>query len=451
MNRTKTVHIPIGEFRVSFDPADILFTCVGSCVAVALYDSREKIAGLLHIVLPGHRENERIDDKNAFYADTGVPLLIREMERHGADRDRITAIVAGGACLVAGGNPDVGVDNSEKCLALLTEAGIPLIRQETGGIEGRAVEITVASGAIRIRPNSRQIQGSRNSTSTSTSGKPLPLPLLNTVAASLEQIRPDPHVAGRLFEALHQRELDWQEISALVCQDFVLALHLLQKCNSDYYGNPQSVGSFAAALSCLGPDKLRRVCVVVAAEKNSTTRLAEFGIDQKTLSRHTLASAVAAQYLALEICPELEQEAFSAALLHPLGSIAACLVAAAGESSPDERCDDLCSFSVEPDSKSARYHRLLAGALLTIWQLPQVLAEAVSTVRSPLISSDRVTLAAVVEAACNISAMLGISGTRVQRSADFSLSALEQIKVVNNNERLFPDIILKLRGAGLLR
>ncbi len=449
MSSTKTVHIPIGEFRVSVDPADILFTCVGSCVAVALYDSMGKIAGLLHIVLPGHREHERVDDRNSFYADTGVPLLIREMERHGASRDRITAIIAGGACLVAGGNPDVGVGNSEKCLALLNEAGIPLIRQETGGIEGRAVEITVASGAIRIRSNSRQIQGSRNG--TSTSGKPPPLPLLNTVAASLEQMRPDPHVAGRLFEVLHQRELDWQEISTLVCQDFVLTLHLLQKCNSDYYGNPQSVGSFAAALSCLGPDKLRRVCVVVAAEKNSTTRLAEFGIDQKTLSRHTLASAVAAQYLALEICPELEREAFSAALLHPLGSIAACLVAAAGESSPDERCDDLCSFSVEPDSKSARYHRQLAGALLTKWQLPQVLAEAVSTVRSPLISSDRVTLATIVEAACNISAMLGISGTRVQRSADFSLSALEQIKVVNNNERLFPDIILKLRGAGLLR
>ena len=447
MNRTKTVHIPIGEFRVSVDPADILFTCVGSCVAVALYDSGEKIAGLLHVVLPGHREHERGDDRNAFYADTGVPLLVREMERHGADRDRITAIVAGGACLVAGGNPDIGVGNSEKCLALLTEAGIPVLRQETGGVEGRAVEITVASGTVRIRPNSRQIQGSRNG----TSGKPLPLPLLNTVAASLEQMRPDAHVAGRLFEALHQRELDWQEIATLVCQDFVLTLHLLQMCNSDYYGNPQSVGSFAAALSCLGPDKLRRVCVVAAAQKNSTTRLAEFGIDQKTLSRHTLASAVAAQYLALEICPELEQEAFSAALLHPLGSIAACLVAAAGESSPDERCDDLCSFSVEPDSKSARYHRHLAGVLLTKWQLPQVLAEAVSTVRSPLISSDRVTLATVVEAACNISAMLGISGTRVQRAADFSLSALEQIKVVSNNERLFPDIILKLRGAGLVR
>ena len=448
MNRTKTVHIPIGEFRVSADPADILFTCVGSCVAVALYDSREKIAGLLHVVLPGHREHERGDDRNAFYADTGVPLLVREMERHGADPDRITAVIAGGACLGAGGNPDIGVGNSEKCLALLTEAGIPLIRQETGGIEGRAVEITVASGAIKIRPNSRHMKAPRNDAS-GTSDKPLPF--LNTLAASLERMRPDAHVAGRLFEALHQRELDWQEIATLVCQDFVLAVHLLQKCNSDYYGNPQSVGSFAAALSCLGPDKLRRVCVVAAAQKNSTTRLAEFGIDQKTLSRHTLASAVAAQYLALEICPELEQEAFSAALLHPLGSIAACLVAAAGESSPDERCDDLCSFSVEPDSKSARYHRQLAGALLTKWQLPQVLAEAVSTVRSPLISSDRVTLATVVEAACNISAMLGISGTRVQRAADFSLSALEQIKVVSNNERLFPDIILKLRGAGLLR
>ena len=445
MNATKTLHIPVGEFRVSVDPADILFTCVGSCVAVALYDSGEKIAGLLHIVLPGCRKNMRTDDRNAFYADTGVPLLVREMERHGASRDKMTAIVAGGACLVPGSNPVIGLGNSEKCLALLAEAGIPVIRQETGGIEGRAVEIKVDNGDMRIRPNSRHMKDPRNS------GKPPPLPFLNTLAASLEQMRSDPHIAGKLFEALHQRELDWREVSTLVCQDFVLALHLFQKCNSDYYGNPQSVGSFAAALSCLGPDKLRRVCVVVAAEKNSTTRLSEFGIDQKTLSRHTLASAFAAQYLAMEICPELEKEAFSAALLHPVGSVAACLVPSGGESSPDESRNDLCTFSAEADSKSARYHRQLAGALLTKWQIPQVIAEAVSTVRSTLISQDRVTLATVVEAACNISAMLGISGSPLKRSAGFSLSALEQIKVVNNNERLFPDIILKLRDAGLLR
>jgi chemotaxis protein CheD len=129
---TNPLSVAVGELRVSADAADILFTCVGSCVAVAVYDAGQKIAGLLHIVLPGHRKTPRPEDNNGFYADTGIPLLIKIMEQQGASRNRMKAIIAGGACLIANGNPDIGLSNIDKSLAMLAEAGIPVIRQEIG-------------------------------------------------------------------------------------------------------------------------------------------------------------------------------------------------------------------------------------------------------------------------------------------------------------------------------
>ena len=414
---------------------------------MALYDSVEKIAGLLHIVLSGNRVRERHDDRNAFYADTGVPLLVREMEKLGAEAARMTAIISGGACMTSGCNPDIGLDNIERSLSLLAGAGIQVIRQETGGDVGRAVEISVNTGETRIRTNSR----SRTEYPVGKPDRPLPLSLLNDLVASLERMRPDKLIAGKLFDAIHQSEIDWHEVAALVSQDIVLALHLFQKCNSGYYGNPQKVASFEAALIWLGPDKLRRVCVVAAAGKNSAALLADFGIDQKTISRHGLASAITAQHLALVICPELEKEAFTAALFHSIGGIAARMTTADNLPGPDEICNGCCIFDDENDSGPAQYHRLLAAALLEKWDFPQIIVEAASSIRSMPIVQNEINIATIVATACRVSTMLGIGGSGVNQNTRFSLSVLEQTRVLKDNDRLLPDIILKLRAAGLLK
>ena len=76
---------------------DVLKTLgLGSCVGVCLHDQARQIGGLVHIMLPKmslyqDRETE------AKYADTGIRLLIRQMELLGAERRCFQAKVAGGA------------------------------------------------------------------------------------------------------------------------------------------------------------------------------------------------------------------------------------------------------------------------------------------------------------------------------------------------------------------
>ncbi len=82
----------------------------------------------------------RPGDRHAFYADTGVPLLVEEMVNHGARRDRLQATVAGGAM----GSPpgkfgDLGRLNVEAVTGRFQEMGIPMVIREVLGQMGRRI------------------------------------------------------------------------------------------------------------------------------------------------------------------------------------------------------------------------------------------------------------------------------------------------------------------------
>ena len=76
--------VGISDLRCSaHKEASIVTYALGSCIGVG---------GLLHFLLPDSRQDpERAITQPASYADTGIPLLIRTMERLGWAR-------TGGAC-----------------------------------------------------------------------------------------------------------------------------------------------------------------------------------------------------------------------------------------------------------------------------------------------------------------------------------------------------------------
>ncbi len=446
MSSSKQILVPIGEMRVSADPGSILFTCVGSCCGVALYDPQKKVAGLLHIVLPSNRGQLQTADRPAFFADTGIPLLIKKMEERGAVRKQMTAAVVGGACLTPHGDPAIGRSNIEKSLSLLERVKIPVLIKETGGIKGRNIEVHVITGDIRIRTRS----SSRVELAKMDTDEHLAESELTDLAASLERMQVDPQVAGRLFDAVHQNNINWQLVTELVHQDIVLALHIFHKCNSPYYGIPQEIDSIEAALNHLGSDKLRRVCVVAAAEKNNDVVLADIGIDQKSLSRHCLASASIAQFLAGEICPVMQQEAFTAAFFHPLGYIAATMVAQKKKASGRESTINNCHLFDVNDSTVVKYRTYLARHVLTKWHFPQIVVEAVASARLGPSDLDSARLDVFVTISCCISILLGIVDSQEKMGSEAALNALEQINTCGDAARFFRGIMANLRLKGLL-
>ena len=143
--------IPIvqGEHRVVTEPNVVITTVLGSCVAVCLQDPVARIGGMNHFLLaepaPGNVTAKADMQRYGIHA---MELLINEMMRHGAARDRLRAHLYGGANIVAGlGN--IGGTNASFARAFIEMEGIAIGHCDLGGHKARKVEFLPYEGKAR--------------------------------------------------------------------------------------------------------------------------------------------------------------------------------------------------------------------------------------------------------------------------------------------------------------
>ncbi|MDI3521898.1 MAG: chemotaxis protein CheD [Bacillota bacterium] len=143
----------MADLAVGKSPVVLMTIGLGSCVGVALYDPRARIGGLAHIMLP--QADGAAVSNPAKFADTALPLLVRNLEALGAVAGRLTAKVAGGAQMFQLARPTetmrIGERNTAAVLAWLRAAGIPILAQDTGGNWGRTVELDTETGELLVR------------------------------------------------------------------------------------------------------------------------------------------------------------------------------------------------------------------------------------------------------------------------------------------------------------
>jgi chemotaxis protein CheD len=143
--------VRMGELAVSRDPGHVLVSLgLGSCIGLALVDARSGIAGLAHVVLP---ESGGREDKVRRFADRAVPELVEQMQRLGAVRPRLKAVLVGGASMFALGSAglDVGPRNEAAVRDQLEAMRIPILATETGGNRGRTIRVSVDGARVTSR------------------------------------------------------------------------------------------------------------------------------------------------------------------------------------------------------------------------------------------------------------------------------------------------------------
>lgn len=141
----KTITIIQGDFAVSGDPAVVMSTVLGSCVAVCLYDPDAGVGGMNHFLLAGNGD-ARSDDMR--YGVNAMELLINQLLRAGAARDRLSAKLFGGARMTTHAR-DIGLSNATFAQTFLKDEGIPCVSQSLGGAQARRVQFKPVSGAAR--------------------------------------------------------------------------------------------------------------------------------------------------------------------------------------------------------------------------------------------------------------------------------------------------------------
>lgn len=149
--------VGMGEGAVAAAPHIIRAAGCGSCVVLTLYDSKAKVGGLAHIMLPSPADPlcclEPDSDEAYQYADTAVARLLKQMRRMGASRAGMIAKMAGGAAMFpsySASSAGIGKQIVERVKGVLKRDGIPVAGRDTGGRHGRNVEFHLNTGRVVV-------------------------------------------------------------------------------------------------------------------------------------------------------------------------------------------------------------------------------------------------------------------------------------------------------------
>lgn len=145
----EAVKVLPGEFYVTRDDM-ALVTVLGSCVAACVRDAQSGIGGMNHFMLP--EGGDGVLSESARYGAYAMELLINELVKLGARRDRLEAKVFGGGRVLRGfGVAHVGARNVAFVLRFLQAEEIPLLAQDLGDDCPRKVYFFPQTGKARVK------------------------------------------------------------------------------------------------------------------------------------------------------------------------------------------------------------------------------------------------------------------------------------------------------------
>ena len=132
----------------------VIVTVLGSCVSACLWDPSTRIGGMNHFMLPGSGRAGAVSDPSGA-ARLGVyamELLINQMLKLGARRNRLQAKVFGGGSVLDGMDAlNIGNQNGAFVLEFLREEGIALAAQDLYDTCPRKVYFFPRTGKVMVK------------------------------------------------------------------------------------------------------------------------------------------------------------------------------------------------------------------------------------------------------------------------------------------------------------
>lgn len=148
------IFVGLGEIQAIQGESTFICIGLGSSVGICVGDPAAKVWGVAHVMLP-KAFDAGAGDRPAKFADTGMAHLLEVLERLGADRSKLVAVVVGGAQVVHGqvtrAMIEFGARNVETVKAILESEGIPLLGEDTGGSNGRTLTFEARTGIVTVR------------------------------------------------------------------------------------------------------------------------------------------------------------------------------------------------------------------------------------------------------------------------------------------------------------
>lgn len=153
--KNKVISVGISDLNTAMAPQTIRTSGLGSCVGVVIYDEKNQVGGLAHVMLPDSKLTKQSVTNEYKYADTAIPILIDRLLEQGARKFALKAKLAGGAQMFQfSSNSDIMRIGPRNVIAVkeqLEKLKIPVIAEEVGGNRGRTIEFEPHSAQLKIR------------------------------------------------------------------------------------------------------------------------------------------------------------------------------------------------------------------------------------------------------------------------------------------------------------
>lgn len=148
--RSPAAKILPGQYHITKEDM-VLVTVLGSCVAACIRDPLSRIGGMNHFMLPDTGGESPVSEP-ARYGAYAMEVLINQLVKLGARRDRLEAKVFGGANVIPGmTQAGIGQRNSRFVLEFLERERIPVLARDLEDIHPRKVAFFPATGEVKVR------------------------------------------------------------------------------------------------------------------------------------------------------------------------------------------------------------------------------------------------------------------------------------------------------------
>lgn len=149
--------VGMADCRIADVPGQVLATyALGSCIGLAVHDSKAGVGALLHFMLPDSTiDPARSRDNPWMFADTGIPKMLEQLSTRGASKRRLVVRATGGASMMDQDNIfDIGRRNYLAMRKILWKAGVLVHGEAVGGDRSRTVRLEIGSGKVWLQEGS---------------------------------------------------------------------------------------------------------------------------------------------------------------------------------------------------------------------------------------------------------------------------------------------------------
>lgn len=133
-----------GEFCTPIG-SELISTILGSCISIALFDTKKCTGGMNHFMLAKNYEKNKKQKDNDLgrFGEYAVDLLLEDMLKKGSEFKNLTAKIFGGSNVLdvpsKNSGMQIGDSNIQFAFNYLKEIKIPIVSSDTGGIYPRKI------------------------------------------------------------------------------------------------------------------------------------------------------------------------------------------------------------------------------------------------------------------------------------------------------------------------